>query len=106
MMHCPARWAGLRSRRPGPGNYDNVTLPGRLSHSEERIVRYFEHRRRVVASIAVATAAAAATAVGVSVAVAAASGCRVTYTVTNEWQGGFGANVDVTNLGDPVNGWA
>ena len=69
-------------------------------------MRYFEHRRRVVASIAVATAAAAATAVGVSVAAAAASGCRVTYTVTNEWQGGFGANVDVTNLGDPVNGWA
>ncbi|MGI5242398.1 cellulose binding domain-containing protein [Dactylosporangium sp. CA-139066] len=37
---------------------------------------------------------------------AAAAGCRVTYTVTNQWQGGFGANVDITNLGDPVNGWA
>jgi rhamnogalacturonan endolyase len=46
---------------------------------------------------------------GVTVAVAveaqAAAGCRVTYTVTNQWQGGFGAAVDVTNLGDPVNGW-
>ncbi|MFG2041079.1 cellulose binding domain-containing protein [Dactylosporangium sp. NPDC048998] len=39
-------------------------------------------------------------------AAAAAAGCRVTYTVTNQWQGGFGANVDVTNLGDPINGWA
>jgi beta-xylosidase len=35
----------------------------------------------------------------------AAPGCRVTYTVTNQWQGGFGASVTVTNLGDPVSGW-
>jgi beta-xylosidase len=35
----------------------------------------------------------------------AATGCRVTYTVTNQWQGGFGASVTVTNLGDPVAGW-
>lgn len=35
----------------------------------------------------------------------AATGCRVDYTVTNQWQGGFGANVDITNLGDPINGW-
>lgn len=37
---------------------------------------------------------------------AAAVGCRVDYQITNQWQGGFGANVAVTNLGDPVNGWA
>ncbi|MGC4903360.1 family 43 glycosylhydrolase [Micromonospora echinospora] len=35
----------------------------------------------------------------------AASGCRVTYTISSSWSGGFGANVDITNLGDPVNGW-
>jgi len=35
----------------------------------------------------------------------AAAGCRVSYAVTNSWQGGFGASVAVTNLGDPVNGW-
>src|SRR3954451_23093535 len=35
----------------------------------------------------------------------AAAGCRVSYAVTNTWQGGFGAAVEVTNLGDPVNGW-
>ncbi|MEH0971459.1 cellulase family glycosylhydrolase [Micromonospora sp. CPCC 205546] len=34
----------------------------------------------------------------------AAAGCRVAYT-TNQWPGGFTANVAVTNLGDPVNGW-
>ncbi len=36
---------------------------------------------------------------------AATAGCRVAYTITSQWQGGFGANVDITNLGDAVNGW-
>lgn len=35
----------------------------------------------------------------------AAAGCRVSYTVTSQWSGGFGAQVAVTNLGDPINGW-
>ncbi|HWS35556.1 MAG TPA: family 43 glycosylhydrolase [Actinoplanes sp.] len=35
----------------------------------------------------------------------AAAGCRVTYTVTNQWEGGFGANVTIDNLGDPLTGW-
>ncbi|MFE0593544.1 cellulose binding domain-containing protein [Micromonospora echinospora] len=39
------------------------------------------------------------------VASAAAVGCRVDYRVTNQWGGGFGADVAVTNLGDPVTGW-
>jgi outer membrane protein assembly factor BamB len=36
---------------------------------------------------------------------AATAGCSVTYSVTSQWPGGFGANVSVTNLGDPINGW-
>ncbi|GLL03787.1 cellulose binding domain-containing protein [Dactylosporangium matsuzakiense] len=36
---------------------------------------------------------------------AAISGCRVDYTVSSQWAGGFGANVTVSNLGDPVSGW-
>jgi hypothetical protein len=41
---------------------------------------------------------------------AAAAGCQVTYTKTNEWtsspgQGGFGANLVVQNLGDPITSW-
>ncbi|GII80716.1 rhamnogalacturonan lyase [Sphaerisporangium rufum] len=36
---------------------------------------------------------------------AAAIGCRVDYAVSSQWGGGFGANVSITNLGDPVNGW-
>jgi hypothetical protein len=35
----------------------------------------------------------------------AAAGCRVDYAVTSQWQTGFGANVTITNLGDPINGW-
>jgi hypothetical protein len=35
----------------------------------------------------------------------AATGCRVDYTITNSWQGGFGTNVTITNLGDPVTAW-
>jgi endoglucanase len=34
----------------------------------------------------------------------AAAGCRVAYSA-NQWPGGFTANVEVTNLGDPLNGW-
>ncbi|MFF8601327.1 cellulase family glycosylhydrolase [Streptomyces sp. NPDC015232] len=37
---------------------------------------------------------------------AAAAGCSVDYTVTSQWQGGFQAAVKITNLGDPVSGWA
>ncbi|MEU8819441.1 cellulose binding domain-containing protein [Actinoplanes sp. NPDC048796] len=35
----------------------------------------------------------------------AAAGCRVEYRTTAQWPGGFGAAVDVTNLGDPVSSW-
>ncbi|MFJ6954130.1 cellulose-binding domain-containing protein, partial [Micromonospora aurantiaca (nom. illeg.)] len=36
---------------------------------------------------------------------AAAAGCRIAYAVSSQWPGGFGANVQVTNLGDPISGW-
>ncbi|WP_306345208.1 cellulose binding domain-containing protein [Rhizomonospora bruguierae] len=54
-------------------------------------------------------AAIAAAALGASVITAlpaaAATGCRVAYSVANQWPGGFGANVDITNLGDPISSW-
>ncbi|MGK4591640.1 glycoside hydrolase family 6 protein [Amycolatopsis sp. w19] len=34
----------------------------------------------------------------------AAPGCKVDYTITNQWDTGFGATVTVTNLGDPISG--
>ncbi|GGK88798.1 extracellular exo-alpha-L-arabinofuranosidase [Mangrovihabitans endophyticus] len=37
---------------------------------------------------------------------AAAAGCSVDYAVSSQWPGGFGANVAITNLGDPLSAWA
>ncbi|MGW5559945.1 glycoside hydrolase family 6 protein [Micromonospora sp. NPDC003944] len=34
----------------------------------------------------------------------AATQCDIAYT-SNDWQGGFTANITIKNLGDPVNGW-
>ncbi len=60
----------------------------------------------------VALAALSAALLGVPLAIAAgagqasaAPGCQVTYTVTNQWNTGFGATVSVTNLGDPLSSW-
>jgi len=36
---------------------------------------------------------------------AATAGCSVNYAVSSQWQGGFGANVSITNLGDALSGW-
>ncbi|WFE26027.1 non-reducing end alpha-L-arabinofuranosidase family hydrolase [Solwaraspora sp. WMMD791] len=36
---------------------------------------------------------------------AAAAGCSVNYAISSQWPGGFGANVTITNLGDPVTSW-
>ncbi|WP_241773988.1 non-reducing end alpha-L-arabinofuranosidase family hydrolase [Micromonospora haikouensis] len=55
--------------------------------------------------LAVAGLAASGTA-AVLPARAAAAGCSVSYAVSSQWTGGFGANVTVTNLGDPVDGWS
>ncbi len=61
---------------------------------------------RRVALLAAATATTlAAGALTTLTASAAAAGCRVDYRVTNQWTGGFGADVTVTNLGDPLTGW-
>ncbi|MER7696977.1 MULTISPECIES: glycoside hydrolase family 6 protein [unclassified Streptomyces] len=49
--------------------------------------------------------AAGVTAAATGTAGAAAAGCTVDYKVQGQWNGGFGANVTVTNTGDPVNGW-
>ncbi|GID90838.1 cellulose binding domain-containing protein [Amorphoplanes digitatis] len=55
--------------------------------------------------LAAAALTVAAGGLGIAAARAAAPACGVTYTITSQWAGGFGADVTVTNLGDPVTGW-
>jgi len=56
----------------------------------------------MIAIAALSAGAGVMAAHGASAAVA----CRVDYEVTNQWSTGFGAAVTITNLGDPVDGWA
>jgi hypothetical protein len=69
----------------------------------------FRSTRIPILGFAVALAAASG-AVILAAPAHAAAGCQVTYTKTNEWttspgQGGFGANITVQNLGDPLTSW-
>ncbi|MBY8850884.1 cellulose-binding domain-containing protein, partial [Saccharothrix sp. MB29] len=69
-------------------------------------LRTFVRSRKVAGALAV-TSVAALSAAGVVASTAtanAAPGCRVSYSITNQWPGGFGANVQVTNLGDAISG--
>ncbi|WP_305788102.1 non-reducing end alpha-L-arabinofuranosidase family hydrolase [Symbioplanes lichenis] len=49
---------------------------------------------------------AATAAVAMAPANAAAAGCTVDYAVSSQWQGGFNADVSVTNLRDPLTSWS
>src|SRR3954470_13423229 len=60
-------------------------------------------RRTLIAATAALTCGLAVTTA--MVAHAATAGCQVTYAVSSQWSTGFGANVTITNLGDPINGW-
>ncbi|WP_432899756.1 cellulose binding domain-containing protein [Micromonospora matsumotoense] len=63
-------------------------------------------RRRTAGLGAITLAVlAGGVAVAAGAGAAVATGCRVDYKVSSEWQGGFGADVTITNLGDPVSGW-
>jgi len=62
-------------------------------------------RTRRLLAVVLAAGLGATLSVMTMTAHAAAAGCQVSYTVSSQWQGGFGASVAVTNLGDPVNGW-
>ncbi|WP_250032639.1 non-reducing end alpha-L-arabinofuranosidase family hydrolase [Paractinoplanes maris] len=62
-------------------------------------------RSHKAALLAGGAAMVASAAVAVTPAAAAAAGCSVNYAVSSSWQGGFGATVSITNLGDAVSGW-
>ncbi|WP_434739477.1 cellulose binding domain-containing protein [Micromonospora sp. SH-82] len=64
-------------------------------------------RRVHAAWVAAGTVLLASTATAAALpATAAAAGCSVNYAVSSQWQGGFNADVTVTNLGDPITSWA
>ncbi|ASW55368.1 cellulose-binding domain-containing protein [Plantactinospora sp. KBS50] len=66
----------------------------------------YRQRRRSLRILSVAAVALAAAGVVVTAnAAQAAAGCRVDYTVASQWPGGFTANIDLTNLGDPLTAW-
>ncbi|MFF5112802.1 glycoside hydrolase family 6 protein [Streptosporangium sp. NPDC000509] len=60
--------------------------------------------RNRVATMAAMFVAAAGLATGQAATAHAAVACDVAYT-TNDWQGGFTANVTLKNLGDPLTSW-
>jgi len=59
----------------------------------------------LAAAAAIALAAAGLSLTAVTSA-QAASGCQVSYTISSQWTGGFGANVAITNLGSPLSSWS
>jgi non-reducing end alpha-L-arabinofuranosidase len=63
-------------------------------------------RRRAAMAIAV-TAGLVATGgtLAAVTAQAAGAGCSVAYSISSQWQGGFGASVTITNLGSPITSW-
>ncbi|MFF0823508.1 cellulase family glycosylhydrolase [Micromonospora haikouensis] len=67
--------------------------------------QYLGKTRRRIGLIAAAVATLMMAGTMVAGNAQAAAGCRVAYAVPSQWQGGFTADVSVTNLGDAVNGW-
>lgn len=64
------------------------------------------HLARIVRAALALVVALTATGLGSSTGAAAAgTACEVDYVVTDQWRGGFGASVTLTNLGDPLSGW-
>lgn len=63
-------------------------------------------RRRALPAVVTAAVLGAGLGVAAEVApAAAAAGCQATYSITSQWNTGFGASVTVTNLGSAVASW-
>ena len=63
------------------------------------------YRHRTWLAVAVAALTGVAGMLVATSTAQAATGCSVSYTVSSQWQGGFNASINITNLGDPVNSW-
>ncbi|HST81201.1 MAG TPA: cellulose-binding domain-containing protein [Kineosporiaceae bacterium] len=62
-------------------------------------------RHRLGLGAATVVACLVGSAIATAVTAHAATGCEVTYSVSSQWTGGFGAGVTVKNLGDPLSSW-
>jgi hypothetical protein len=62
-------------------------------------------KRTLGLSVAAATVVVAGTGVVTALPASALAGCTVDYAISSSWPGGFGANVTVKNLGDPLSSW-
>lgn len=60
---------------------------------------------RATAATAAAVLAAASIVAVAAQPASAASGCSIAYSITNQWNVGFGTNVTITNLGSPITAW-
>ncbi|GHF92379.1 glucanase [Kitasatospora xanthocidica] len=69
------------------------------------LTRLRSNRTAMLAALGLVTATGATATVLATSAGAATAGCRVDYQVSNQWNTGFGANVAVTNTGDPLSSW-
>ena len=69
------------------------------------LLRRSTSRRAKLAVAALTPLVALSALTVVSAPASAAPGCSVAYTAPSQWQGGFTANVAITNVGDAVNGW-
>ncbi|MFC7279054.1 cellulose binding domain-containing protein [Paractinoplanes rhizophilus] len=62
-------------------------------------------RRKLAGCLAACLGIAAGAGVVTALPASAAAGCTVTYEVSSQWPGGFGANVTIKNLGDAIGSW-
>jgi hypothetical protein len=62
-------------------------------------------RKRTLGLTVAAVTTLAAAGVVTALPASALSGCTVTYAISSSWPGGFGANVTIKNLGDPISSW-
>ena len=90
----------MPTRSPGPAQRTPLQCPEIGASVRHRIPR-----RRLAVALTATVALVGAGLTEARFASAATAGCQVSYTVTNQWPGGFGTSVNVNNLGDPINGW-
>ncbi|GAB3228212.1 hypothetical protein GCM10027447_20120 [Glycomyces halotolerans] len=62
-------------------------------------------RKRLVLAVTSLAAVVAGLGIVTPMVAQAAAGCEVDYRIQHEWPGGFTANVAITNLGEPIDGW-